>query len=98
MVGKARGCTKSGSLAALNDSILGVPATPPTASRGVRSRPGVYSQALRNRRCFTGAMIMGDEPLMGDIPLEDMDLVVIPSRQVVDVNPASPNIPLSLAK
>jgi hypothetical protein len=46
VVGKARGCTTSGSLTALNDPILGVPATPPTASRGVRSRPGVSSQAL----------------------------------------------------
>jgi clan AA aspartic protease len=53
---------------------------------------------FKNRRCFTGAMIMGDEPLMGAIPLEDMDLVVIPNRQSVDVNPASPNIPMSVAK
>jgi clan AA aspartic protease len=53
---------------------------------------------FKNRRCFTGAMIMGDEPLMGAIPLEDMDLVVSPNRQSVDVNPASPNIPVSLAK
>lgn len=53
---------------------------------------------FKNRRCFTGAMILGDEPLVGAIPMEDMDLVVIPSRQSVDVNPQSPNIPLSLAK
>jgi len=53
---------------------------------------------FKNRRCFTGAMVMGDEPLVGAIPMEDMDLVVMPSRQIVDVNPASPNIPMSLAK
>lgn len=53
---------------------------------------------FKNRRCFTGAMIHGDEPLIGAIPMEDMDLVVIPSRLSVDVNPESPNIPLSLAK
>lgn len=53
---------------------------------------------FKNRRCFTGAMIMGDEPLMGAIPLDDMDLVVSPNRQGVDVNPASPNTPMSLAK
>lgn len=53
---------------------------------------------FKNRRCFTGAMIMGDEPLLGAIPMEDMDLVVIPGRHRVDVNPASPNIPSSLAK
>jgi len=53
---------------------------------------------FKNRRCFTGAMVMGDEPLLGAIPMEDMDLVVFPARQCVDVNPASPNIPMSLAK
>lgn len=53
---------------------------------------------FKNRRCFTGAMVMGDEPLLGAIPMEDMDLIVIPNRQTVDVNPASPNIPMSLAK
>ncbi len=53
---------------------------------------------FKNRRCFTGAMIMGDEPLLGAIPMEDMDLVVLPAQQRVDVNPASPNVPMSLAK
>ena len=53
---------------------------------------------FKNRHCFTGAMVMGDEPLLGAIPMEDMDLVIIPSLRQVDVNPASPNIPTSLAK
>lgn len=53
---------------------------------------------FKNRRCFTGAMVLGDEPQLGAIPLEDMDLVVIPSRLTLDVNPLSPNVPLSLAK
>ena len=53
---------------------------------------------FKNRHCFTGAMVKGDEPLLGAIPMEDMDLVIIPSLRQVDVNPASPNIPTSLAK
>ena len=53
---------------------------------------------FKNRHCFTGAMVMGDEPLLGAIPMEDMDLVISPSLRQVDVNPASPNIPTSLAK
>jgi clan AA aspartic protease len=53
---------------------------------------------FRNRRCFTGAMVLGDEVLVGAIPMEDMDLVLRPQLQSVDVNPESPNIPLSLAK
>lgn len=59
---------------------------------------GPIEVRFKNRRCFTGAMVMGDEPLLGAIPMEDMDLVVPPSRQTVDVNPESPNIPSSLAK
>jgi len=51
-----------------------------------------------NRRCFVGAMVMGDEVLLGAIPMEDMDLVVRPLTREVTVNPLSPNIPSSLAK
>ena len=51
-----------------------------------------------NRRCFTGAMVLGNEVLLGAIPMEDMDLVLRPQLQRLDVNPESPNIPLSVAK
>ncbi len=51
-----------------------------------------------NRRCFVGAMVLGDEPLLGAIPMEDLDLVVHPASRSVTVNPTSPNIPSSLAK
>ena len=51
-----------------------------------------------NRRCFTGAMVLGNEVLLGAIPMEDMDLVLRPQLQSIEVNPESPNIPLSVAK
>ena len=51
-----------------------------------------------NRRCFTGAMVLGDEVLLGAIPMEDMDLVLQPQLQQLTVNPANPNLPLSIAK
>ena len=51
-----------------------------------------------NRQCFVGALVMGDEVLLGAIPMEDMDLIVSPMRREVAINPASPNIPSSLAK
>ena len=51
-----------------------------------------------SRRCFVGAMVLGDEVLLGAIPMEDMDLIVHPATKKVLVNPASPNIPSSLAK
>lgn len=51
-----------------------------------------------NRVGFTGALVMGDAPLLGAIAMEDMDLVVIPSTQKLVVNPASPGVALSTAK
>ena len=59
---------------------------------------GPVEVRFRNRRCFTGAMVLGDEVLLGAIPMEDMDLVLQPQLQKIDVNPASPNIPLSSAR
>jgi clan AA aspartic protease len=51
-----------------------------------------------NRGCFVGALVLGDEVLLGAVPMEDMDLVVSPATRTVTVNPASPNIPSSIAK
>lgn len=47
---------------------------------------------FKNRTGFVGALVMGDQVLLGAIPMEDMDLVVNPRDRTVDVNPASPNI------
>ena len=52
----------------------------------------------KNRVGFAGALVMGDQVLLGAIPLEDMDLMIIPSKRVLDVNPESPNIATSIAK
>ena len=51
-----------------------------------------------NRGCFTGALVLGDEVLLGAVPMEDMDLVVSPATRSITVNPASPNAPSSTAK
>jgi len=59
---------------------------------------GPVEVRFKNRRCFTGAMVLGNEVLLGAIPMEDMDLVLRPQLQSVDVNPESPNIAVSLAK
>ena len=53
---------------------------------------------LLGRTAVTGALVIGNQVLLGAIPIEDMDLIVEPARQRVTVNPLSPNIPLSLAK
>jgi len=53
---------------------------------------------FENRTCFTGAIVLGDSVLLGAVPMEDMDLVVSPSRRTITVNPRSPNIPSALVK
>ena len=53
---------------------------------------------FRNRVGFAGALVLGNQVLLGAIPMENMDLVVIPSTRTLDVNPSSPNIATSLAK
>ena len=59
---------------------------------------GPVEVRFKNRVGFVGALVMGDQPLLGAIPMEDMDLVIIPGRRVLDVNPESPNVPCSIAK
>lgn len=54
--------------------------------------------SMLGRECVTGALVFGNQVLLGAIPMEDLDVVVEPARQKVRVNPLSPNIPLSLAK
>ena len=53
---------------------------------------------FKNRVGFSGALVLGNQVLLGAIPMEDMDLVVIPSTRTVDINPNSPNIATTLAK
>ena len=52
----------------------------------------------KNRVGFAGALVMGDQTLLGAIPLEDMDLVVIPKTKTIDINPASPNVASTIVK
>ena len=53
---------------------------------------------FKNRVGFAGALVMGDFVLLGAIPMEDMDLVILPKERRLDVNPASPNIATTIAK
>ncbi len=59
---------------------------------------GPVELRFKNRVGFAGALVLGDEALLGAIPMEDMDLVVLPKTQTLDVNPASPNFATSVAK
>ena len=73
---------------------VGVPYVGPVtieASRLVATR-------LDNRGCVTGALVLGDEVLLGVVPMEDMDVLVSPATQTMIVNPANPNIATALVK
>ena len=50
------------------------------------------------RECYAGAIVRGNEVLLGSVPMEDMDLWISPSLHKLVPNPASPDIPMSVAK
>ena len=59
---------------------------------------GPVKVTFGDRLCFVGALVMGDDVLLGAVPMEDMDLTVHPSRQQLEPDPRSPNIPHALVK
>lgn len=67
-------------------------------SRKMVSYVGPIETRFKNRVAFVGAIVMGDEVLLGAIPMEDMDLVVIPHERRIDINPLNPNFAAAKAK
>ena len=59
---------------------------------------GPIKVGFGNRFCYVGALVLGDEVLLGSVPMEDMDLIISPARREVTVDPASPNIPHARVK
>jgi len=59
---------------------------------------GPIELRFKNRVGFAGALVMGDQVLLGAIPMEDMDLIIIPKTRTLDVNPDSPNIASTIVK
>ncbi len=79
----------------------------PTSSKEVTTADGKrtlcpYVGPIRvlfeNRECYVGAIVLGEGVLLGAVPMEDMDLVVVPSLRRVQVNPLHPNFAAGLAK
>ena len=67
-------------------------------SRKLAPYVGPIELRYRNRVGFAGALVMGDEPLLGVIPMENMDLVVVPRTREAIVNPLNPNVASSIAR
>jgi hypothetical protein len=50
-----------------------------------------YNLRFENRECYSGAVVVGDEVLLGAMPIEDMNRIVVPPLRRVMVNPFLPN-------
>ena len=59
---------------------------------------GPLELRFKNRVGYVGALVMGDQVLLGAIPMEDMDLVILPKERRLDINPDNPNVASSIAK
>jgi len=62
-----------------------------TADGRIQLCPYVGPLHVQFDECYVGAIVIGDEVLLSAIPMEDMDLVVIPSHNQIAVNPRHPN-------
>ena len=58
-------------------------------SRKVVQYVGPIELHFKNRVGFAGALVMGDQVLLGAIPMEDMDLVIIPKTRTLAVRTAA---------
>ncbi len=56
---------------------------------------GPVEVRFKNRDTTTRAVVLPGttEPLLGQIPMEDMDVVIYPPEERLDVNPDSPLVP-----
>ena len=56
------------------------------------------SVRFENRRTTTTALVIGDEVLLGAIPMQDMDVLIDPRNERLIVPPERPNFALSKVK
>jgi clan AA aspartic protease len=59
---------------------------------------GPVKLEVANRACYSGALVLGDQVLLGAMPMEDMDLVVHPATRRIMPNPANPNLATAVVK
>jgi len=75
--------------------------TLPSLADGSRKRVpmvGPLRVHFEDRWCDLSALVFGDEPLLGAVPMEMMDLVLDPAAQRLRTNPENPYLPGTLAK
>jgi clan AA aspartic protease len=58
---------------------------------------GPLEVRFKNRAGFVGAIVLGDQVVVGSIAMEDLDLVILPLTRELEVNPRSPQVARSIA-
>ena len=66
------------------------PVTPSDGTHRMAAYVGPVELRYGGRTGFTGALVTGEEPLLGQLPLNDMDLIVVPNTREVIPNPTNP--------
>lgn len=51
-----------------------------------------------DRYCDLSALVLGDEALLGSVPMAMMDLILHPETRTLSVDPDSPYVPVARAK
>ena len=59
---------------------------------------GPIEARFKNRVAYVDAVVNGGRGSSWSIPMEDMDLVVLPQQRGVDINPLHPNFAAGKAK
>ena len=66
-------------------------------SRKLVRYAGPIKVEMMGRDCVTAAVVMGDQVLLGAIPMQAMDMIIHPRTEQLVPNPESPNVPSFLA-
>ena len=48
---------------------------------------------FKERKGWCDAFVMGDQVLVGVLPLETMNLIIVPKTQTLEYNPSQPRVP-----
>jgi hypothetical protein len=66
-------------------------------TRQIAPYVGPLEIRFKNRSGFVGAVVLGNQTVVGAIAMEDMDLVILPLTRELDVNPRSPGLARTIA-
>jgi clan AA aspartic protease len=60
--------------------------------------PVIVNFKNRNTMCRALVLPGNSQPLLGSIPMEDLDVIIVPLKQTIDINPEHPIMAQTLLK